>query len=233
MESEVKSALAWLKKHSTKKDYANLQRFGITADTALGVSVANIRLLAKQLGRNHELAAALWATDCYEARMLSSFVDEPERVTPTQMNRWAKDFDNWALCDTVCFHLFDRTPHAWDKVFQWNDHSKEFIKRASFALIASIAGHDKLAPDALFLESLPLIEQAATDDRNFVKKAVSWALRSLGGRNATLHAAALDLAQKLSQSPEASARWVGKDALRDLKGAAMQRRLASRKKAAS
>jgi len=180
------------------------------------VSVSNIQVLAKQLGRSHELAAALWETGWYEARMLSSFVDEPERVTAAQMDRWCRDFDNWGICDTVCFHLFDRTPHAWTKVAQWAGKRDEFVKRASFALLASLAGHDKKANDEQFLKTLPLIERAATDDRNFVKKGVSWALRRIGTRNATLKAAALELARRLADLPDPASRWVGKDTLRDL-----------------
>jgi 3-methyladenine DNA glycosylase AlkD len=212
----VEAALMWLEKKGTQRDRENLTRFGITAGKAYGVSVANIRVLAKQLGRDHDLAAALWATSWYEARMLACFVDEPERVTPAQMDRWCRDFDNWAICDTACFHLFDRTSHAWTKVAQWAGKRDEFVKRASFALLASLAGHDKKAGDEQFLKTLPLIERAATDDRNFVKKGVSWALRRIGTRNARLKAAALELARRLLDSPDPAARWVGKDTLRDL-----------------
>ena len=216
MEAQVQAALAWLEKKSTARDRDNMSRFGIETDKAFGVSVSNIQVLAKQLGRSHELAAALWETGWYEARMLSSFVDEPERVTAAQMDRWCRDFDNWGICDTVCFHLFDRTPHAWTKVAQWAGRRDEFVKRASFALLASLAGHDKKATDEQFLKTLPLIERAATDDRNFVKKGVSWALRRIGTRNATLKATALELARRLADLPDPASRWVGKDTLRDL-----------------
>jgi 3-methyladenine DNA glycosylase AlkD len=164
---------------------------------------------------SHDLAAALWDTGWYEARLLTSFVDEPARVTPEQMDRWCRDFDNWGLCDTLCFHLFDRTPHAWDKVAQWSDERDEFVKRAAFALLASLAGHDKRAADEPFLASLPSIERAAADERNFVKKGVSWALRMTGRRNPALNAAAAEVARRLAVSPDAAARWVGKDALKD------------------
>ena len=162
--------------------------------------------------------------------MLTSFVDEPARVTPAQMDRWCRDFDNWGICDTVCFHLFDRTPHAWAKVAQWSDQPGEFVKRAAFALLASLAGHDKSASDEEFLATLPLIERAATDERNFVKKGVSWALRRIGRRNAALNAASVTLARRLADSPQAAARWVGKDALRDITSAAVMRSLAPVKK---
>src|SRR5258707_15767392 len=139
-QDDIQAALAWLEKKSTPRDRANLARFGINATKAFGVSIANIQVLAKRLGRNHALAAALWDTGWYEARLLSSFVDEPARVTPAQMDRWCRDFDNWGICDTLCFHLFDRTPHAWGKVAQWSDKPDEFVKRAAFALLASLAG---------------------------------------------------------------------------------------------
>jgi 3-methyladenine DNA glycosylase AlkD len=227
LEDEVQSALTWLKRHSTKRTLEGMARYGIPSDNALGVSVADIRVLGKRFGRNHELAAALWETGVYEARMLASFVDEPARVTPTQMDRWCHDFDSWAICDTLCFHLFDRTPHAWAKVAQWSDQREEFIKRAAFALLASLAGHDKHSGDEAFAQCLPLIEQAATDERNFVKKGVSWALRGVGRRSPPLHDAAVAVARRLADSPQSAARWVGKDALRDLTSPAVTRRLAA------
>jgi 3-methyladenine DNA glycosylase AlkD len=192
------------------------KRYGIYTSKAFGVSMANIQNVAKPLGRNHELAAALWDTGWYEARMLTSFVDEPELVTPAQMDRWCAEFDNWGICDTLCFHLFDRTPHAWHKVAQWSHRESEFVKRAAFALLASLALHDKQASDRWFVDGLLLIERAATDERNFVKKGVSWALRAIGRRNPTLNSAAVMLAHRLADSASPAARWVGKDALRDI-----------------
>ena len=227
-EQRVRESLAWLERRGTKRNREGLARYAITAPKVFGVSVAMIRQLGKKLGRDHELALALWETGWYEARMLTAFVAEPERVTPAQMDRWARDFDNWAICDTLCFHLFDRTPHAWKKVEQWSRRREEFVKRAAFALLASLALHDKKAPDAPFARSLRLIEEAATDHRNFVKKAVSWALRSVGRRNRALHTPAVDVARRLAASDESAARWVGKDALRELTSAAVRKRLASR-----
>jgi 3-methyladenine DNA glycosylase AlkD len=188
----------------------------------------NIRALAKRLGRDHQLALALWDTGWYEARMLAGFVDQPEKVTPTQMDRWCRDFDNWAVCDHLCFHLFDRTPHAFAKVRQWATRKDEFVRRGAFALLASVALHDKAAADQQFLRCLPLIERAAADDRNFVKKGVSWALRSIGMRSPKLHRAAIELAEQLARSPQPAPRWVGKDTLRDLKRPLVTRRLASK-----
>ena len=202
-----------------------MARYGIPSDNASGVSVVDIRLLAKRLGRDHELALALWDTGSYEARMLTPFIDEPARVTPAQMERWCRDFDSWAIGDALCFHLFDKTPHAWPKIAKWSGRREEFVKRAAFALLASLALHDKAAADAPFIKSFALIERAATDDRNFVKKAVSWALRGIGKRNPALNAAAIKLARRLAESPHSPARWIGKDALRDLATPATRRRL--------
>ena len=227
---EVREALTWLERRGSKRTCEEmLTRYSITAPKAFGVKVSDIRLLAKRLGRDHELAAALWETGWYEARMLTSFVDDPARVTPAQMDRWARDFDNWAICDTLCFHLFDRTPHAWRKVDQWSRRRDEFVKRAAFALLASVALHDKRTGDEPFLQSLALVERGASDGRNFVKKGVSWALRGIGRRNQALNVAAVELARRLAESPEAGARWVGKDALRELTGPVVRRQLAARR----
>lgn len=214
---QVDQALAWLDEAGTEKDLSNLARFGITATGALGVSMANVQKIAQRLGRSHPLALALWETDCYEARLLTAFVDEPGRVTSAQMDRWCRDFDNWGLGDTLCFHLFDRTPHAWKKVDQWAALEGEQQKRAGFALLACLAGHDRQAPDAQFLAGLRLIEAHAGDDRHFVKKAVNWALRRIGTRGPALRAAALEVAERLAASPAPTPRWIGKDALRDLR----------------
>jgi 3-methyladenine DNA glycosylase AlkD len=222
--TEVQRVLTWLKRRSSARNREGMARYGLYSNNTLGVSVANIRVLAKRLGRNHALALALWDTGVYEARMLTTFVDEPSHVTPAQMDRWCRDFDSWGICDALCFHLFDKTPHAWKKIAKWSDARGEFVRRASFALLASVALHDKTVPDTSFINSFPLIERAAADDRNFVKKAVSWAVRGIGKRNSKLHAAAVKLARRLSESADPSARWIGKDALRDLATPATLRR---------
>jgi 3-methyladenine DNA glycosylase AlkD len=219
--SSVLKALEALGTEYTRNGYA---RYGIVAPKAFGVAVGDIQSVGKRVGRNHELALELWETGWYEARMLCSFIDEPAKVTPAQMDRWCRDFDNWGICDTLCFHLFDRTPHAWSKVRQWCAKKREFEKRAGFALMASIAGHDKKAPDALFLEGLDLIAVAADDERNFVKKAVNWALRRIGGRNDVLNAAAVRLSERLAKSTNATERWVAKDALREFARNAAKRK---------
>ncbi|NOT32114.1 MAG: DNA alkylation repair protein [Planctomycetes bacterium] len=213
----VRDVLASLEQLSTQRDLDNLARFGITATKPIGVSMGNLQKLAQRLGLSHELAAALWATGVYEARMLTAFVEEVGRVTSAQMDRWCRDFDNWGICDTLCFKLFDRTPHAWAKVAEWSGRRAEFEKRAAFALLASLALHDKRAADARFVAGLRLVEAAATDERNFVKKGVNWALRSIGRRNRALRTPALAVARRLAESQDATARWIGKDALREFK----------------
>ncbi len=227
---DVLEVLAWLARHGTKHNRDGMARYGIVAPKVYGVSVANLHKLAKQIGRNHDLAIALWGTEWYEARMLTAFIDEPARVTPAQMNKWARDFDNWAICDTLCMHLFDRTPHSWEKVEQWSTRREEFVKRAAFALIASLALHDKKSPDTPFMKSLALIKRAATDDRNFVKKGVNWALRAVGLRSLKLNTAAIKLAKQLAESEDATRRWVGKDALRALTKPEVRRRLEKKAK---
>jgi 3-methyladenine DNA glycosylase AlkD len=210
--------LAWIERRGSRRNVEGMARYGIRSRARVyGVTVTALRALAKRLGKNHELSAALWTSDCYEARMLAAFVEEPGRVTRRQMNAWAAEFDNWAICDTICFHLFDRTAFAWEKACQWATSCREFTKRAAFALMASLAVHDKSATDSMFLAVLPLIEEGARDERGLVKKAVSWSLRTIGKRSHALNAAAVKVAQRLARSEEAPARWVGKDALRDLR----------------
>jgi 3-methyladenine DNA glycosylase AlkD len=228
---EVRAALTWLKRHGTKRTRDGMAGYAISSDKAFGVTMADMKVLGKRLGRSHELAAALWETGWYEARMVTSFVDEPARVTPAQMNQWCRDFDNWGICDTVCFHLFDRTPHAWKKVAEWHDRREEFVKRAAFALLWGLTVHDKHAKDEQFAEALLLVEEAATDERHFVKKSVNMALRAVGKRNPALNSAAVVVAGRLAESANRAARWVGKDALRELTSAALNRRLAARRHA--
>jgi len=230
--AEVRDIVASLKRLGTQRNRKGMARYAIPSDKAFGVSVSTIQQLAKRQGRNHELALALWDTGWYEARMMCAFLDEPERVTPAQMERWCRDFENWAICDTLCFQLFDRTPHAFGKVKEWSGRRDEFEKRAAFALLASLAAHNKAASDDEFLRCLPLIEEGATDERNFVKKGVSWALRGVGRRSPQLHAAAVKLAQRLAASSNAAARWVGKDALRDLTRPLVVKKLEKQSRAA-
>jgi 3-methyladenine DNA glycosylase AlkD len=213
---DVKEALAWLQKKGTKATREGMVRYGIQAKNAFGVPMATLQTLSKSLGKNHALAIALWNSGCYEARLLASMVGEPERVTRAEMNAWAASFENWADCDTVCFKLWDRTPLAWEKARQWSKSPRELTKRGGFVLMACLALHDRATPDADFISFLPLIEKGAQDERNFVKKAVSWALRSIGRRNRVLNQASVDVARRLAQAEDAAPRWVGKDVLREL-----------------
>jgi 3-methyladenine DNA glycosylase AlkD len=224
----VRTTLAWLERRGSARNRAGMARFGITAAKAYGVSSATMAPLVKRPGRDHELALALWESGWLEARILASFVAEPARLTSGQMDRWCRDFDNWAVCDSVCLHLFSRSPLAWRKVEAWSRRRPEFVRRAGFALLASLAVHDKAAPDARFLSVLSLVEATARDERNFVRKAVNWALRQIGKRNLVLNAAAVIVAGRLAQAPDAASRWVGKDALRELTRESTRHRLRMR-----
>ena len=227
-----REALAWLKLHGTKRTVASLPRYGIVTPRAFGVTVGALRSVAKQIGTDHALAAALWKSGWNDARMLATMVGDPARLTVRQMNAWAADFDSWGICDSACFVLFDRSPLAWEQARAWARSPREFVKRAGFALMASLAGHDKTAADARFVAFLPLIEKGAADERNFVKKGVSWALRRIGHRSRALHAASVALAGRLAASDMAACRWVGKDALRDLERPMVKARVARKERGA-
>jgi 3-methyladenine DNA glycosylase AlkD/uncharacterized protein YdhG (YjbR/CyaY superfamily) len=213
----VPSVLRELARNASKAFRADMSaRYGIvTKDETLGTPMAKIKAVAKTLRKDHDFAEALWRTGVYEARILASMVDEPGRVTPAQMDRWGRDFDNWGVCDTLCFNLFDRSPHAFRQIAKWARAKDEFQKRAAFALLACAALH-KRGEEADFLAALPLVERAASDGRHFVKKGVSWALRSIGGtKSSRLRAEARALATQLAASDNPAARWIGRDALRE------------------
>jgi 3-methyladenine DNA glycosylase AlkD len=205
-----------------------MARFGITGNTA-GVSLAAMKPIAKRYRRDHALAAALWRSGLHEARIMAADLDEPAKVTAKQMDDWAADFDNWALCDGACLHLFVKTPFVEDKIRQWAEDEREFVRRAAFSLLACYTVHGKKIPDKAFAGFLDLIERHASDPRNFVRKSVNWALRQIGKRSQALHGPALALAGKLADSDDRSARWVGKDALRDLTDAKQVARLKRRR----
>ena len=222
--ARVTEALSWLESHSSTRIRDEYEpRYGITTTKAYGVAMRDILALGKQLGRDHELALALWDTGWYEARLLTAYVDDPALVTAAQMDRWARDFDNWGVVDTVCFSLFDRTPHAWRKVDQWSRRRDEYVRRAGYVLLACLALHDKKTGDEPFLRSLPLLEKGAADDRNFVTKGVSWAIRSIGRRSRVLATATTEMAERLAASTDAAPRAVGRLALKDLQAIRQKR----------
>jgi 3-methyladenine DNA glycosylase AlkD len=220
--------IATLERMASKSVRDGMGRYGIPSDHALGIPVGALRALGKKLGKSHALALELWASGIYEARLLASFVGEADQLTSAQMDRMCREFDNWAVCDTMAFALFDRSPHALGRVKAWSTRKSEFEKRAAFALLASLALHDESASSGTFLKTLPLIERAASDPQNFVKKGVSWALRSIGARNVELHRASVELAAKLAKSTDATERWIGKDSLRDLTRPTVQKKLEAR-----
>ncbi|MEX2237691.1 MAG: DNA alkylation repair protein [Dehalococcoidia bacterium] len=211
-----------------------MAHFGISTGSALGISIPELRRLAREVGRDHDLAGRLWASGIHEARILATLIDVPSEVSEEQMERWAADFDSWDIVDGACGNLFDRTRWAWDKAMEWSRREEEYVKRAAFALMAYLAIHDKKAGSERFVAFLPVIEREAWDGRNFVKKAVNWALRQIGKRDFALNAAAIESARRILAQGSAPARWIARDALRELEGAPMQARLAaSSKRAAS
>jgi 3-methyladenine DNA glycosylase AlkD len=213
---DAQEVVDWLRSASTEETRESLTRYGIPNERAFGVPMGVLKQHAKAIGTSHQLAAELWETGFYEARTLAAFIDDPTRVSRTQMDRWAHDFDSWAICDTVCFHLFDKTAHAWEKVEAWEDSREEFVRRASYALLWALSVHDKNADDNRFIRALQMLEHAKPDDRPLVNKAIDMALRAVGKRNAMLHQAALDVAARMSQAPEKSRAWIGRHALREL-----------------
>ena len=228
LKERLRDALAALERGGSKAGVAGYARYGVTVDRAYGTPMNKVQAIARDCGRDHELAQALWKSGWHEARLLAPFVADPALVTPAEMDAWCDDFDNWATCDTACFVLFDRTPHAFARIAAWAKRRDEFGLRAAFALLASVALHDKTTPDASFIRLLPLAERAATDERNFVKKAVSWALRGTGSRSPGLHAATLALAERLDASDDPTARWVGRDVIRDITRPLVLKRVAKR-----
>jgi 3-methyladenine DNA glycosylase AlkD len=217
------AVVAELKKLGTKTTRDGMARYAIPSDHAFGVPMSTMQAIARRIGRNHDLALALWETGWYEARTVAALIDEPERVTAAQMDRWAREFGNWAVCDSVCFFLFDRTPHGFAKVKKWSGSKDEFVKRGAFALLASLAAHDKVSSDDAFLACLPLVESAAVDGRNFVKKGVSWALRMMGRRSPEMLTASLATAKRLSASEAPAARWIGRGAVKELEAFAQKK----------
>lgn len=200
-------------------------RYGINTDRNLGVSVTTIRKIAKEIGTNHELAKRLWQTGIRDARLLAACIDDPERVTEAQMERWVREFNSWDICDHCCGHLFDKTKFAYKKAMEWSAREEEFVKRAGFALMAWLALHDKKNEDIVFYPFLPLIKRESTDSRRYVKKAVNWALRTIGKRSLNLNNKAIEIAKKIKEINSKAAKWIATDALRELTSDAIQQRL--------
>lgn len=206
-----------LKASADAEAAAGMSRFGINTDNALGISISDLRKIAKRIEKDHRTAQKLWATEIHEARILASIIDEPKFVTEEQMENWVKDFNSWDLCDQVCNNLFRKTDYAYIKAVEWSGSSEEFVKRAGFVLMAVTAVHDKETDDEIFIDFLDLVKKEAEDDRNFVKKAVNWALRQIGKKNKKLKRAAVEKAEEIKQLDSKSARWIAKDALKELK----------------
>jgi 3-methyladenine DNA glycosylase AlkD len=237
----VSAILAEMRAMGSDRDREGMARYGINVEDAFGVSIYELRKVAARLGTDHALALALWKTGNHEARLLACFVDDPATVTTEQMETWASAFDSWDICDQATTSLFDVTRHGWLKACEWAKRDDEWVKRGGFALMAGLAVHDKVATDRAFRKLLPLIERGAFDDRNFVKKAVNWALRNIGKRNPTLNAAAIACAERIRTAANKraggerggdqgarAARWVANDALRELTSTKIQTRLAAR-----
>jgi len=224
--TNVEDVLNLLSEKADPSQLEGMVRYGMATENRLGVKIPELRKVAKGIGKDHRLASELWASGIAEARILASMVDEPEKVDRAQMEAWVAGFDSWDVCDQVCMNLFEKTTLAWVKVLEWSQREEQYVKRAGYALIACLAWHDKDAQDEAFIELLPVIVAGAGDGRNYVKKAVSWALRNIGKRNLHLNQAALQTARELQAMEAGPARWIGADAVRDLTSEATRRRLA-------
>ncbi len=207
------------------ENVAGMARFGINPKGTLGISLYTLRPMAKEIGKDHKLALQLWKSDIHEARILAGMVGEPDKVTEKQMESWVKDIDSWDICDQVCSNLFDKTPFTYDKAVEWSSREEEFVKRSGFVLMATLSVHDKKAPDSLFESFFPIIKREVDDERNFVKKAVNWALRQIGKRNPALNRKAIKAAKEIQKMDSKSARWIASDALRELTDEKVQKRL--------
>ena len=223
--ASVKNVLDELQSKAKPDQLAGMAKYGMTVERRLGVSVPDMRKLAKELGRDHRLALDLWRSGIAEARIVAGMVADPAKLTEGQMEEWVKDIDSWDVCDQVCMNLFEKSQLAWKKIIDWSEREEEFVKRTAFSLIACLAWHDKKASDEKFAELLPVIMREATDERNFVKKAVNWALRNMGKRNVHLNEAAISTAKEIQRLDSKAARWIAADAIRELESDAVQSRL--------
>jgi 3-methyladenine DNA glycosylase AlkD len=223
--ASVKDVLDKLQSKAQPERLQGMARYGIAIEQRLGVSVPEMRKLAKEIGKDHRLALGLWKTGIAEARIVAGMVGDPAKLTEEQMEEWVKDINSWDVCDQVCDNLFERNQLAWKKIVDWSEREEEFVKRTAFSLVACLAWHDKKASDEKFIEFLPVIIREATDERNFVKKAVNWALRNIGKRNLNLNRAAINAAEEIRRLDSKAARWIATDAIRELESDAIQSRL--------
>lgn len=225
MSRKAEEIIARLKSMANPENVAGMARYGISTKNTLGISIYTLRPLAKEIGRDHELALELWESGIHEARILAAYVDDPTLISEEQMEHWVMDIDSWDVCDQVCSSLFDRTPYAYVKAFEWSERQEEFVKRAGFVLMAALSVHDKNAQDSQFEDFFPVIIREVMDERNYVKKAVNWALRQIGKRNRQLNDRAIQTAQEIKKIDSRAARWIATDALRELTGEKVQKRL--------
>ncbi len=231
MNSQTNAILTTLYSKANPKNVEGMARYGITSkNKVLGLSMPFLQSLKKSIGTNRELALELWETHIYEARLLAAFIADPQKITKSTMNQWVRDFDNWAICDGVCMHCFRNSPYAHERAAAWVKKEKEFIRRAGFTMIATLAVHDKKSDDAIFIQYLSAIKQYSVDERNFVRKAVNWALRQIGKRNMHLNAAAIKTAKEIQKYYAPSATWIATDALRELLSIKVQKRLRTSEK---
>jgi 3-methyladenine DNA glycosylase AlkD len=221
----VDNVIDKLKSKAQPENLEGMTRYGIPPEQRLCIPVPDLRKLAKEIGRDHKLALDLWRIGIGEARILAAMIDEPDKLTEEQMEDWVKDINSWDICDQVCMNLFSKNQLAWNKIIDWSEREEEFVKRTAFSLIACLAWHDKKASDDEFIELLPIVVREATDERNFVKKAVNWALRNIGKRNLNLNKAAINTAKEIQQLDSRAARWISSDAIRELESDAVQNRL--------
>jgi 3-methyladenine DNA glycosylase AlkD len=223
--ASVKDVLDKLQSKAQPEQLKGMAKYGMTVEQRLGVSVPDMRKLAKEIGRDHKLALDLWRTGIAEARIVAGMVGDPAKLTEEQMEEWVKGINSWDVCDQVCMNLFEKNQLAWKKIVDWSERDEEFVKRTAFSLIACLAWHDKKASDEKFIELLPVIIRGATDERNFVKKAVNWALRNIGKRNLKLNEAAINTARQIQRLDSKAARWVASDTLRELESDTIQSKL--------
>ncbi|MBD3362774.1 DNA alkylation repair protein [Candidatus Dojkabacteria bacterium] len=226
---EYSEVIQLLKSKYNSKNVKGLTKAGINPQNALGIRIPELRKLAKEIGKNHKLALKLWDSKIHEARILASMIDDPEQVSERQMEVWTKDFNSWDLCDQVCMNLYKYTDFAWDKAKEWTERKEEFVKRAGFALMATLAVGNKDIKNNKYLQYTKVIKQGSTDDRNFVKKAVNWAIRQIGKRNIGLNKEMIKLAKEIQTLDSKAAKWIAKDAIKELQSKKIQARLKKKK----